>query len=160
MRLLALILLGAQVTTTPINVPRHAEWIGAMEFTDSRGLMVGPTKATLDIADSGAVTGRWVSTSANHNSGAIHGTVTPDGKFKVTVTVFGGATVKRPDGTEEPVSQERCNGEGAFTGILFANGVIRLTAKKVEFDSVIKRAQNRECENLTRVVWTLQEHRD
>ncbi|HYB93670.1 MAG TPA: hypothetical protein VEC39_01765 [Vicinamibacterales bacterium] len=160
MRVLMLLLglFGWQTTTATTDVPRQAEWIGALEFNDSRGLTVGPTIAHLTIADDGKVTGRWQSTNKGRNSGTIEGTVTKDGKFKLRVSVFGGASEARPDGSHETIAVERCQGEGEFNGVLFATGAIRLTSKRIAFDSEMKRARNKDCQDVTGVVWTLQPH--
>ena len=153
MRTLVLMVILQQSVAVPVT---NGDWIGTLAFHDSRGDYVSPVTATLTIADGKAVTGRWHSVRTT-SGGTIEGTFM-DGRFRVKITLYGGATVTTAAGATEKVAEERCAAETEFIGDLLPTGVIRLTAKRVIFDDPIKRARNKNCEDLTDVMWLLQPH--
>lgn len=124
------------------------QWLGTLEFSDSRGLSVGRVTATLNIS-SGMVTGTWNSPSGA--SGAISGTINDKGRIKATFSAFGGA--RFANGSAVP---ERCQGEAAAEGQLHDSTVIRLTINRLRLDTPRQRARERQCEDMTRVVLLLQ----
>lgn len=130
-------------------IPTQANWIGTMEVHDSRGLVLVPTRATLTIT-SGVVDGDWRSLPNGNATGHIHGTIDDKGRFTWTVTFYSGA-----EEAGQVIAAERCHAETTAKGELTKTGVLRWTAKKFAFDDVIKRAENRHCEDATDVIWTM-----
>jgi hypothetical protein len=138
-----------------VKVPAVGDWIGTLEWWDSRGLMEARTDVRLVFGDDNAVTGSW--RTPGGASGSILGSFA-DGKFKLTITFYAGAEEIGPDGNYQPIAIERCQGQAVFTGQLLRTQVIRLTASRVSFNDEIKRARNIACEDSTKLVWLLQPH--
>ena len=145
--LLALVLLLAQAAPA-------LEFVGPLEFFDSRGRMIIPTKAALTVKDR-TITGLWQSTTGT-SSGPIAGTVDDKGKVTLSVTLYGGAETDGANGAPEILAPERCRGEATFKGEILRNRVIRVTAPVLRLNTAHTRATERDCENLTRLVWVLQ----
>jgi hypothetical protein len=141
-----------------VAVSTNGDWIGTLNFFDSRGEIISPVTAHVTIRDTGAVSGDWVG-SSHKTSGQITGTFM-GGRFKLDITFYGGAVLENAEtGKMETIATERCQGTATFTGDLFPSGVIRLTARKVSFDDPIKQAKHMDCEDIAKVTWLLQPHR-
>lgn len=118
------------------------EWVGPLELSiqGKRGPI--PTRVSLALNGT-TVTGDWRSVPPNTSSGTISGTLD-----NLTVVFNTGGV---------GVGAEHCIGEAKFSGRLTASGMLRLTAKTVDFDLPGVRVQGRDCANVVRdLVWTLQ----
>lgn len=138
----------------PVTLPKDAEWVGPMEFRNSGGLNLAPTKATLHLTAT-SIDGDW---SAGHEwSGRVTGTIDKNRKIKLRFTFFSGAVqTNATTGKDELTAVERCQGEGTLDGLISSSGVLRFTAPKIAFDTTVTRARDRQCEDVTNVLWMLQ----
>lgn len=149
--MLAALLIG--LLTQQATIPRDGNWVGVLLATDSRGDMGIPMRVRLTIADNGAVQGEATMARA---SGEITGTLTGK-RLRLTLTLFGGGEIDRPDGSREQVGPERCHGSGTLEGDLLEGRVFRLTGRRIDFGQTnpVTAALNRECEDLTRLLFIL-----
>lgn len=148
--------LSAQQAPEPIKIPTQAEWVGPLELRDAHGPAILPTIATIQFSN-GAITGEWRIRS-NKASGAISGSVDNKSRFHLKVTMFAGGSERQPDGADKVVALERCSGDAVFEGTITDTGVLRLTSDRMRFDTPAKALQGRNCTDLTKLVWTLQQH--
>ena len=140
---LALLLLQGTVAIS-------GEWVGPLEWHDSRGRSIVPTLVTLTYAN-GTITGEWVSLNFPHGSGPISGTLDDAGRVRVTVTLYGGRAANG-----ELTAAEGCSGTAEFRGELTRSRMFRWTADAIVLDTPDKRRRERHCENMRRPVWILQ----
>lgn len=149
--LLTLLLAGQ----APLTLPAKGDWVGTMEFEDSSGLRVGRVRATIAVDTTRrTISGDW--RTSGGASGALSGTLDDKGRAKFAMTFFGAAGITRPDGQEELIAAERCQADATIDGVLHAGSVLRLTTNRVRFDTAKQRVRGRECEDITRVLITLQ----
>lgn len=134
----------------PVTVPKQGDWVGPLEFTDSRGRMIIPTRVSLTLTEDKKLTGRWHALT-KHSSGTLTGTIDGKSNVRLTVTLYAGA-----EESGLTIATERCGGEAEFTGTILPGGVWRLVAKRVVLDTPLKRLQERNCEDITKLIWTLQ----
>lgn len=143
-------------TTVQVEVPAKAEWIGTMEYADSRGEHVAGLRLTLTFTPGGRFTGTWVSRT-KASSGSIEGTLAR-GKATGTFTIYAGAEQADHEFGQRVISPERCRGETTFSGSLLASGILRITAKRLRADTPETRAADTHCEDLTDLRWLFQTH--
>lgn len=137
-----------------VSIPPQGDWFGTMEGRDGRGLVLVPTKATITFTAT-TIHGEWISLPKHSSSGSLHGTIDAKGQITATLTLYSGAQINHDDAPPQVIALERCEGTATVKGALSITGVLRLTASKIELDNAIRRAERRECQNVTNVVWNM-----
>lgn len=151
------LLVVAPLSAQGVNIPADAVWVGPLQFRDSRGELIVPTRVRLKIAN-GKVTGDWTGLIRTPPApgGLIEGTIDDKSRLRLTVSLFGGADNRDVNGNVTTTESERCAAEAKFEGFISSSGVFRWQASKAEFNTDRSRARGRECENIDRLVWYLQ----
>lgn len=148
--LLLLTLLSPDAPTASSAV-LAGDWIGVLDYRDGGGQHLVPTTLTLTVSPDGKIDGTWKSRTKIPVTGAVTGQVDDKGKMKLSVTLSGSGVID-----DRIVGMERCSAEGDLDASLTTTNVLRLTANVIQSATARNYARGRACDNLTRVVWTLQ----
>lgn len=145
------LLLAVQATA---QTDLSGEWVGPLEFHDSRGRLIIPTLTTVKV-DGDKLSGTWIAQNKK-SSGSFTGSINNKGRVLLNVVFHSGGEIEHPDGKIEIVGRERCEGSGDFAGEVMRSGVIRLTARVIGLSGFKAQMRGRACEDMRNLTWVLQ----